>query len=137
MISYSHHKCACNPPDEEHECTMCARPCFVRNAFTRADLNHRKFNRTTRIEASLPHSAHQRLQRNGERTVTDPKQGFTYRSGQTGVVRYRYIGPVWLETGRYRWNSNLNSNFAVQPVRTGIPAGLAGIPAGLIGNRSV
>ena len=68
---------------------MSARPCFVRNAFTRADLNHRKFNRTTRIEASLPHSAHQRLQRNGERTVTDPKQGFTYRP-----VRPNRCGPV-------------------------------------------
>ena len=68
----------------------------------------------------------------------------TDRSGQTGAVRYRYTGPVWPETGRYRWNSNLNSNFAVQPVRTGIPvgligipAGLTGIPAGLAGNRSV
>ena len=47
----------------------------------------------------------------------------TDRSGQTGAVRYRYIGPVWPETGRYRWNSYLNSNFIVQPVRTGIPAG--------------
>ena len=61
---------------------MSARPCFVRNAFTRADLNHRKFNRTTRIEASLPHSAHQRLQRNGERTVTDPNR---YASSSTST----------------------------------------------------
>ena len=56
----------------------------------------------------------------------------TDRSGQTGAVRYRYTGPVWPETGRYRWNSN----FAVHPVRTGIPVGLAGIPVGLTGNRS-
>ena len=60
----------------------------------------------------------------------------TDRSGQTGAVRYRYTGPLWPETGRYRWNSNLNSNFAVQPVRTGIPAGLTGLPVGLTGNRS-
>ena len=59
----------------------------------------------------------------------------TDRSGQTGAVRYRYTTPVWSETGRYRWNSNLNSNFAVQPVRTGIPAGLTGLPVGLTGNR--
>src|SRR6185312_9070956 len=59
----------------------------------------------------------------------------TDRSGQTGAVRYRYTGPVWPETGRYRWKSNLNSNFAVQTVRTGIPVGLTGLPAGLTGNR--
>ena len=55
----------------------------------------------------------------------------TDRSSQTGAVRYRYTGLVWAETGQYRWNSN----FAVQPVRTGIPVGLAGIPAGLTGNQ--
>ena len=48
----------------------------------------------------------------------------TDRSGQIGVVRYRYTGLVWPETGRYRWKSNLNSNFAVQTVRTGIPVGI-------------
>ena len=41
-------------------------------------------------------------------------------------VRFRYTSPIWPVTGRNRSNSNLNSNFAVQPVRTGIPAGLAG-----------
>ena len=57
-------------------------------------------------------------------------------SGQTGGVRFRYTGPVWPVTGRNRSNSNLNLNFAVQPVRTGILVGLAGIPVGLTGNRS-
>ena len=37
----------------------------------------------------------------------------TDRSGQTGAVRYQ-------------WKSNLNSNFAVQTVRTGIPVDLTG-----------
>ena len=41
------------------------------------------------------------------------------RSGQTGGVRFRYTGPVWPVTGRNRSNLNLNSNFLVQPVRTG------------------
>ena len=58
------------------------------------------------------------------------------RSPVTAGLRYRYTGPVWTVTGRNRWNSNLNSNGAVQPVRTGIPAGLTGLPAGLTGNRS-
>jgi len=48
------------------------------------------------------------------------------RSPVTAEFRYRYTGPVWPVTGRNRWNSNLNSNTAVQPVRTGIPAGLTG-----------
>ena len=48
------------------------------------------------------------------------------RSPVTAELRYRYTGPVWPVTGRNRWNSNLNSNGAVQPVRTGIPAGLTG-----------
>ena len=64
---------------------------------------------------------------------TSHNVNLTDRSGQTGAVRYWYTGPVWPETSRYQWNSNLNSNFAIQPVRTGIPAGLAGIPAGLAG----
>ena len=55
----------------------------------------------------------------------------------TAGLRFRYTGPVWPITGRNRWNSNLNSNFPVQPVPTGIPAGLAGISAGLDGNRPV
>ena len=59
----------------------------------------------------------------------------TDRSGQTGAVWYQYIGPVWPETGPNRLNSNLNSKAAVQPVRNGIPAGLAGLPVGLTGNR--
>ena len=58
------------------------------------------------------------------------------RSPVTAGLRYRYTGPVWPVTGRNRWNSNLNSNGAVQPVRTGIPAGLTGLPVGLTGNRS-
>ena len=58
------------------------------------------------------------------------------RSGQTRGVRFQYTGPVWPVTGRNRSNSNLNSNFAVKSVRTGIPAGLTGIPVGLTGNRS-
>ena len=52
---------------------------------------------------------------------------FTDRTGQTAGVRYRYTGPVWPETGRYRSNSNLNSKNSVQPVRIGIPAGLTGL----------
>ena len=59
------------------------------------------------------------------------------RCSVTAGLRYRYTGPVWPVTGRNRWNSNLNSNGAVQPVRTGIPAGLTGLPADLTGNRSV
>ena len=61
----------------------------------------------------------------------------TDQSGQTVRVRYRYTGPVWPETGRYRSKSNLNSKFAVQTVRAGIPVGLIGLQAGLTGNRSV
>ena len=61
----------------------------------------------------------------------------TDRRPVTAALRYRYTGPVWPVTGRNRWNSNLNSNFPVQPVTIGIPAGLAGIPAGLDGNRPV
>ena len=46
--------------------------------------------------------------------------------------------PVWAGTKPAQiQNSNLNSNGAVQLVRTGIPAGLTGLPAGLTGNRSV
>ena len=59
------------------------------------------------------------------------------RSPVTAGLRYWYTGPVWPVTGRNRWNLNLNSNGAVQPVRTGIPDGLTGIPAGLTGNRSI
>ena len=55
----------------------------------------------------------------------------TDRFGQTGAVRYRYTGPVWPEIGPNR----LNSKAAVQPVRNGLPVGLAGLPAGLTGNR--
>ena len=50
------------------------------------------------------------------------------RVSLTGRVRYRYTGPVWPETGRYRSKSNLNSKFAVQTVRTGIPVGLTSNP---------
>ena len=48
------------------------------------------------------------------------------RSDQTGGLRFQYTGPVWPVTGQNRSNSNLNSNFPVQPIRIGIPAGLAG-----------
>ena len=48
----------------------------------------------------------------------------------TAGLRYRYTDLIWPVTGRNRWNSNLNLNGAVQPVRIGIPAGLTG-------NRSV
>jgi len=37
-------------------------------------------------------------------------------------------GPVWPVTGRYRWNSKLNSKTLGPSVRTGIPTGLAVIP---------
>ena len=36
----------------------------------------------------------------------------------TAGLRYRYTDLVWPVTGRNRWNSNLNSNGTVQPVRT-------------------
>ena len=68
------------------------------------------------LELNAPESADRTLTATGE-------QGFTYRPVRPNRCRYRYTDPVWPETGRYRWNSNLNSNFAVQPVRTGIPAG--------------
>ena len=62
----------------------------------------------------------------------------TYRSGQTGGVRYQYTGPVWPETGPNWSKSNLNLKSSVQTVRTGIPAGLpaglTGLPVGLTGN---
>ena len=61
------------------------------------------------------------------RTLGVLRVSFTDRTGQTAGVRYRYTGPVWPETGRYRSNSNLNSKNSVQPVRTGIPAGLTGL----------
>ena len=61
------------------------------------------------------------------RTLGVLRVSFTDRTGQTAGVRYRYTGPVWPETGRYRSNSNLNSKNSVQPVRTGIPAGLIGL----------
>ena len=70
----------------------------------------------------------------GDEETADGGEGrvsFTDRTDQTAGVRYRYTGPVWPETGRYRWDSN----FAVQPVHTGIPAGLTGLPVGLTGNR--
>ena len=52
---------------------------------------------------------------------------FSDRTGLTAGVRYRYTGPVRPVTGRNRSNTNLNSNFLVEAVLTGIPAGLAGI----------
>ena len=48
----------------------------------------------------------------------------TDRLDRTGAHRFRFTGPV---TGRNRSNSNLNSKNSVQPVRTGIPAGLTGL----------
>ena len=62
---------------------------------------------------------------------------FTDRTGQIAGVRYRYTGPVWPETGRYQSNSNLNSKNSVQPVRTGIPAGLTGLLTGLNSNQNL
>ena len=46
-----------------------------------------------------------------------PRVLISDRSPVTAGLRYRYTGAVWPVTGRNRWNSNLNSNFAVQPVR--------------------
>ena len=46
---------------------------------------------------------------------------FTDRTGQTAGVRYRYTGPVWPVTGRYWWNSKLNSKTLGQLVRTDGP----------------
>jgi len=69
--------------------------------------------------------------------VLVPRVLISDRSPVSAGLRYRYTGPVWPVTGRNRWNSNLNSNGAVQPVRTGIPADWTGLLAGLTGNRSV
>ena len=55
------------------------------------------------------------------------------RTGLTAGLRYRFTGPVRPVTGRNRSNVNLNSNFTVVAVPTGIPAGYTGIPAGLAG----
>ena len=68
---------------------------------------------------------------NGSYRYTGRLDRFTSRFGRyTGDLRipvYRPVSlvyrPVWPVTGRNRSNSNLNSNFPVQPVRTGIPAG--------------
>ena len=72
-----------------------------------------------------------------KKIAPSPRVYLPDRSGQTGGVRFRYTGPVWPVTGRKWSNSNLNSNFPVQLVRTGIPVDLTGIPAGLAANRSV
>ena len=58
---------------------------------------------------------------------------FPDRTGLTAGLRYRFNGPVRPVTGRNRSNVNLNSNFTVVAVPTGIPAGYTGIPAGLAG----
>ena len=58
---------------------------------------------------------------------------FPDRTGLTAGLRYRFTGPVRPVTGRNRSNVNLNSNFTVVAVPTGIPAGYTGIPAGLAG----
>ena len=57
------------------------------------------------------------------RTLGVLRVSFTDRTDQTAGVRYRYTGPVWPETGRYRSNSNLNSKNSVQAAHTGIPVG--------------
>ena len=57
---------------------------------------------------------------------------FSDRTGLTAGLRYRFTGPVRPVTGRNRTNANLNSNFAVVAVVTGILAGFAGIPAGCV-----
>ena len=74
------------------------------------------------------HDGEPRRKGTGARLVEQSRArvSLTDRSGQTGRVRYRYTGPVWPETGRYRSKSNLNSKFVVQTVRTGIPVGLTG-----------
>ena len=62
-----------------------------------------------------------------------PRVQFPDRTGLTAGLRYRFTGPVRPVTGRNRSNVNLNSNFTVVAVPTGIPAGYTGIPAGLAG----
>jgi hypothetical protein len=50
------------------------------------------------------------------------------RPDRAGGVRYRFTGPVRLETGGNWTNSNFKPNSLVQAVGTGIPTGLTGIP---------
>ena len=59
-----------------------------------------------------------------------PRVHFSDRTGLTAGLRCRFTGSVRPVTGRNRTNANLNSNFAVVAVVTGIPAGFTGIPAG-------
>ena len=77
---------------------------------------------------------HHRLKSNGTQNHwwcifrTGGDQGFfPDRTPQTAGHRFRFTGPVWPVTCRNRLNSNLNSKNSVQPVRTGIPAGLTGL----------
>ena len=62
-----------------------------------------------------------------------PRVQFSDRTGLTAGLRYRFTGPVRPVTGRNRTNANLNSNFAVVAVVTGIPAGYTGLPDGFAG----
>ena len=55
------------------------------------------------------------------------------RLTQTAGHRFRFTGPVGPVTGGNRLNSNLNLKAPVQPVPTGLPAGLTGLPAGFTG----
>ena len=48
---------------------------------------------------------------------------FSDRTGLTVGLRYRFTGPVRPVTGRNRTNANLNSNFLVEAIVTGILAG--------------
>ena len=66
---------------------------------------------------------------------------FPNRFPVTAGLRFRFTGPV--ETGWIQIQIQINSNFPVQPVPTGLPVGLTGLPAGftglpvgLTGNRS-
>ena len=73
-------------------------------------------------------------QKNGGSHLRVPSRVlFSDRSSLTAGIRFRLTGPVRPVTGRNRSNVNLNSNFTVVAVPTGIPAGYTGIPAGLAG----
>ena len=61
---------------------------------------------------------------------------FPDRLTQTAGHRFRFTGPVGPVTGGNRLNSNPNSKAPVQPVPTGLPAGLTGLPVGLTGLNS-
>ena len=70
------------------------------------------FSRSS-AKASYFSSTKSRSRRDPSLSLSSGCEGFNYRP----------VRPNWSETGRYRWNLNLNLNGAVQPVRTGIPIG--------------